>query len=83
VFNLLDNAPNTPTRRVVELRAYRDQATSGSRFWTMATASGADLERIFDKFYRGKRQGPQSPGIGSAWRSAALRGGDGWHHHGP
>jgi two-component system sensor histidine kinase KdpD len=24
----------------------------------------ADLERIFDKFYRGKRQGPQSPGIG-------------------
>jgi two-component system, OmpR family, sensor histidine kinase KdpD len=24
----------------------------------------ADLERIFDKFYRGKRQGPESPGIG-------------------
>ena len=66
VFNLLDNAAKyTPRGALVELRAYRDQATV--RIEVLDDGDGirpADLERIFDKFYRGKRQGPQSPGIG-------------------
>jgi two-component system sensor histidine kinase KdpD len=66
LFNLLDNATKyTRSGTLIQLRAYRD----GSKVTILIMDEGdgirpADLERIFDKFYRGKRQGPQSPGIG-------------------
>lgn len=66
LFNLLENAAKyTPPGTLIQLRAYRD----GSNVTILIMDEGdgirpADLERIFDKFYRGKRQGPQSPGIG-------------------
>jgi two-component system sensor histidine kinase KdpD len=66
LFNLLENAAKyTPPGTLIQLRAYRDRSTVV--ILVMDEGDGirpADLERIFDKFYRGKRQGPQSPGIG-------------------
>ena len=66
LFNLLDNAAKyTPPGSLVELRAWRDQdsvvievADDGEGI------RPADLERIFDKFYRSERPGRKSPGIG-------------------
>jgi two-component system sensor histidine kinase KdpD len=66
LFNLLDNAAKyTPAGSTIMVRA----AIMGERLTIEVSDEGdgirpADLERIFDKFYRGRRQGPQSPGIG-------------------
>ena len=66
LFNLLDNAAKyTPAGSAILVRAARDH----DRVTIEVIDEGdgirpAELERIFDKFYRGRRQGPQSPGIG-------------------
>ena len=66
LFNLLDNAAKyTPAGSAILVRAARHQR----RVTIEVIDEGdgirpAELERIFDKFYRGRRQGPQSPGIG-------------------
>jgi two-component system sensor histidine kinase KdpD len=66
LFNLLDNAAKyTPPSSLVQVRAFRDR----NQVTIEVSDEGdgirpADLERIFDKFYRGRRQGPRSPGIG-------------------
>ena len=66
LFNLLDNAAKyTPPESLIQLRAVREQDHVAIE--VIDEGGGirpADLERIFDKFFRGKRQGPQSPGIG-------------------
>jgi len=66
LYNLLDNAAKyTPASSLIKLLASRRQ---DSVVIEIIDEGGgirpADLERVFDKFYRGKRQGPQSPGIG-------------------
>jgi two-component system sensor histidine kinase KdpD len=66
LFNLLSNAAKyTPAGTLIQLRALREE--DRVRIEIIDEGYGirpADLDRIFDKFYRGKRQGPQSPGIG-------------------
>jgi two-component system, OmpR family, sensor histidine kinase KdpD len=66
LYNLLDNAAKyTPAGSLIQLSANRDHDSVIIEI--MDEGGGirpADLERVFDKFYRGKRQGPQSPGIG-------------------
>jgi two-component system, OmpR family, sensor histidine kinase KdpD len=66
IFNLLDNAAKyTPPDTLIQLRASRQQDRVAIEI--IDEGGGirpADLERVFDKFFRGKRQGPQSQGIG-------------------
>jgi two-component system, OmpR family, sensor histidine kinase KdpD len=66
LYNLFDNAAKyTPAGSLIQLFANRDH---DSVVIEIVDEGGgirpADLERVFDKFYRGKRQGPESPGIG-------------------
>jgi two-component system sensor histidine kinase KdpD len=66
LFNLLDNAAKyTAPGSLVELRAFRDAncvvieiADEGEGI------RPADLDRVFEKFYRSERPGQQSPGLG-------------------
>jgi two-component system, OmpR family, sensor histidine kinase KdpD len=66
LYNVLDNAAKyAPAGSLIQLFANRDH---DSVVIEIVDEGGgirpADLERVFDKFYRGKRQGPESPGIG-------------------
>jgi two-component system sensor histidine kinase KdpD len=66
LFNLLDNAAKyTAPGSLIELRAMR---RSGSVVIEVLDEGEGirpeDLERIFDKFYRARRDGPQRSGIG-------------------
>jgi two-component system sensor histidine kinase KdpD len=66
LFNLLDNAAKySPPGSLIELRANRvaddvviEVSDAGDGIQT------ADMERIFEKFYRAERPGRTSPGIG-------------------
>jgi two-component system sensor histidine kinase KdpD len=66
LFNLLDNAAKySPPGSTIELRAFRD----ADDVVIEVTDEGdgiapAELERIFEKFYRAERPGRASPGIG-------------------
>jgi two-component system, OmpR family, sensor histidine kinase KdpD len=66
LFNLLDNAAKyTQPGSLIELRAFRDQGQVVVEI--MDEGEGirpGDLERIFQKFYRARREGPQPGGIG-------------------
>jgi two-component system sensor histidine kinase KdpD len=66
IFKLLDNAAKyTPPGTLIQLRAFQDH--DHAVIEVIDEGGGirpADLDRIFGKFYRGHRQGPQSPGIG-------------------
>ena len=66
LFNLLDNAAKyTTPGSLVQVRALRQSATVVIE--VIDEGEGvrpADLERIFDKFYRAKHDGPQRSGIG-------------------
>jgi len=66
VYNLLDNAAKyTPPGTRIQLQAsHRGDHVAIEVIDGGGGIRPTDLERIFDKFYRGKRQGPQSPGIG-------------------
>jgi two-component system sensor histidine kinase KdpD len=66
LFNLLDNAAKyAPPGSLIQLRAKGD----GDQVVIEVIDEGqgirpADLERVFDKFYRGQHQEPGTPGIG-------------------
>lgn len=66
LFNLLDNAAKySPPGSTIQLRAWRDR----DDVVIEVTDEGegippAELERIFEKFYRAERPGRASPGIG-------------------
>ena len=58
LFNLLDNAAKyAPEDTTIRVQSWQDgRSGSASRCWTRATASRtADVERIFDKFYRARK----------------------------
>ena len=66
LFNLLDNAAKyTSAGSLIQLRAIRSQGQVVIE--VIDEGEGirhSELERIFDKFYRARREGPQRSGIG-------------------
>jgi two-component system sensor histidine kinase KdpD len=66
VYHLLDNAAKyTPQGTRIQLQAsHRGDHVAIEVIDEGGGIRPTDLERIFDKFYRGKLRGPQSPGIG-------------------
>jgi two-component system sensor histidine kinase KdpD len=66
LFNLLDNAAKySPPTSLIELRGFRELGHVVVEVIDEGEGiRSTDLERIFEKFYRARREGPQRVGIG-------------------